>query len=113
MAGFAVNVKVLEKYPNVWIGKSATNSNVKIGYMETTFLEMLGATKRSVECRSHPEEVSNTLFLLLIVVSILFTLSCIPSIPSSLMPPSHQYTPSFICLPVHTLDLPSGARVAY
>eukprot|EP00731_Ephydatia_muelleri_P008989 Em0004g1327a len=57
MAGFAVNVKVLKKYPNVWMGKSATNSNVKIGYMETTFLEMLGATKRSVECRSHPEEV--------------------------------------------------------
>ena len=57
MAGFAVSVDVFKQYPNVWVGKKNRRRNVKIGYMETKFLEIIGTTKESVECRSDPAEV--------------------------------------------------------
>ena len=52
-----MNVTVFEKHPDVWVGKEQSGNHVKIGYMETKLLEMLGATKSSVECRSNNEEV--------------------------------------------------------
>ena len=55
-----MNAQVFTKYPDVWVGKRGRRRKVKIGYMETTFLEKIGATKESVECRSNPEEVSHT-----------------------------------------------------
>lgn len=57
MAGFAVNSAEFEKYPNVWVGMELNGDHIKIGYMETRLLEMLGATRSSVECRSNSEEV--------------------------------------------------------
>ena len=57
MAGFAVNALLFETHRDVWMGKELNGDHIKIGYMETRFLEMLGASKSSVECRSNDEEV--------------------------------------------------------
>lgn len=57
MAGFAVNASLFETHRDVWVGKELNGDHIKIGYMETRLLEMLGATRSSVECRSNDEEV--------------------------------------------------------
>ena len=53
-----MNIKALSEHPDVWVGKHKDNSTVLIGYMETVFLEMLGTSRETLECRSNSEEVS-------------------------------------------------------
>ena len=52
-----MNASLFETHRDVWVGKELNGDHIKIGYMETRLLEMLGATRSSVECRSNDEEV--------------------------------------------------------
>ena len=57
MAGFAINVCLLMKHPNVLIGKDKAGKLSKPGHLESNLLEQL-VSKELLECRGPPKEVS-------------------------------------------------------
>ena len=56
MAGFAVNVEILMKNRNVWMGRMAGGQVVRDGFLETEFLSQF-VTRNELECRSYEKEV--------------------------------------------------------
>ena len=71
MAAFAVNLKAIAAHPGVKMGyKTDQKSRSAHGYMESNFLQSLGVTRKSVECRGADHEVCTSVCSVCIMVRV-------------------------------------------